>query len=427
MRDASLIRKRGPARSASIRLHDRHCCDEVLARPATTGAFSATCARARAACTRASAASASCGPARAARSCSRPTAARAASASTRSRRSRSTTSSPARRSCRSARPAATSPASSARTGTSRSRARSTRSPMRPPRRRSPTAAETLGCESVAFTYNDPVIFLEYAVDVADACRARGIKSVAVTAGYVCPGPRRDFFAHMDAANIDLKGFNEDFYRRMCGGPAPDGAGDVGVRRTRDRRLARDHEPPRSRATTTPTTELDAMTRWIVERLGPDVPMHFTAFHPDYKMLDVPPTPPETLHRAPRDRPRTTASATPTRATSSTRRGKARAATPAERCSSSATGIASARTASVTAAAQTARPCSGRLPGAPPVAGALAACPSASPRSLRPERGLKQREPREPDRTRWRSPRYPRRSGSGGRVSVLGSGRPPTTW
>ena len=79
------------------------------------------------------------------------------------------------------------------------------------------AAERLGCRSVAFTYNDPVIFLEYAVDVADACRARGIHAVAVTAGYVCEQPRRDFFAHIDAANVDLKGFTDDFYRHVCGG------------------------------------------------------------------------------------------------------------------------------------------------------------------------------------------------------------------
>jgi Pyruvate-formate lyase-activating enzyme len=79
------------------------------------------------------------------------------------------------------------------------------------------AAERLGCASVAFTYNDPVIFLEYAVDVADACHARGVRTVAVTAGYVCPEPRAELFAHMDAANVDLKGFSEDFYHRICGG------------------------------------------------------------------------------------------------------------------------------------------------------------------------------------------------------------------
>src|SRR3954467_562345 len=79
------------------------------------------------------------------------------------------------------------------------------------------AAVTSGCRSVAFTYNDPVIFLEYAIDVAQACRARGIKTVAVSAGYIAPGPRREFFRHMDAANIDLKGFTEKFYKNLCTG------------------------------------------------------------------------------------------------------------------------------------------------------------------------------------------------------------------
>jgi pyruvate formate lyase activating enzyme len=79
------------------------------------------------------------------------------------------------------------------------------------------AARALGCESVAFTYNDPVIFMEYAIDVADACRALGLKSVAVTAGYMCDAPRREFYRHIDAANVDLKAFTEDLYHRVTGG------------------------------------------------------------------------------------------------------------------------------------------------------------------------------------------------------------------
>ena len=81
------------------------------------------------------------------------------------------------------------------------------------------AAVASGCRSVAFTYNDPVIFLEYAVDVAEACRERGIKTVAVSAGYICEEPRAEFFRHMDAANIDLKGFTERFYKRRCARPS----------------------------------------------------------------------------------------------------------------------------------------------------------------------------------------------------------------
>ena len=158
------------------------------------------------------------------------------------------------------------------------------------------AAEARGCRSVAFTYNDPVIFLEYALDTADACRARGIKSVAVTAGYVRAEPRRDFFARMDAANIDLKGFTEAFYRRVCGGhlrPVLETleyvARETGVWLELTTLVVPGHNDS--------DEELDAMTRWVVARLGPDVPMHFTAFHPDYRMRDVPPTPPETLRRA----------------------------------------------------------------------------------------------------------------------------------
>ena len=158
------------------------------------------------------------------------------------------------------------------------------------------AAVRLGCRSVAFTYNDPVIFLEYAVDVADACRERGVRAIAVTAGYVNPEPGREFFAHMDAANVDLKGFTEDFYHRIC-------AGHLAPVLATLEHLANETDVWFELTTllipglNDADDELDRMTRWVVERLGPDVPMHFTAFHPDWKMLDRPPTPPETLRRA----------------------------------------------------------------------------------------------------------------------------------
>jgi pyruvate formate lyase activating enzyme len=158
------------------------------------------------------------------------------------------------------------------------------------------AAEELGCRSVAFTYNDPTIFMEYAIDVADACHQHGIASVAVTAGYICDEPRREFYAHMDAANVDLKGFTEDFYRHVCGGHLQD---------VLDTLVYLKHETDVWFETTTllipgkndSDDELDAMTRWVVEHLGPDVPMHFTAFHPDFKMLDIEATPSSTLSRA----------------------------------------------------------------------------------------------------------------------------------
>ena len=158
------------------------------------------------------------------------------------------------------------------------------------------AAQRLGCSSVAFTYNDPVIFLEYAIDVADACRERAIKAVAVTAGYICDEPRVEFYKHMDAANVDLKAFTEDFYGGVCAGH---------LQPVLDTLEYLKHEtdvwfeitnlliPGKNDS----DEEIDRMTSWIVERLGPDVPIHFTAFHPDYKMLDTPPTPPATLTRA----------------------------------------------------------------------------------------------------------------------------------
>jgi len=158
------------------------------------------------------------------------------------------------------------------------------------------AARALGCRSVAFTYNDPVIFLEYAVDVAAACRALGIRTVAVTAGYICEEPRREFFSAMDAANVDLKAFTEDFFEKVTFsklGPVLDNL--VYLKQETDVwfELTTLVIPGLNDS----EAEIDEMTRWVVEHLGPDVPMHFTAFHPDFKMLDRPRTPLATLRRA----------------------------------------------------------------------------------------------------------------------------------
>jgi pyruvate formate lyase activating enzyme len=158
------------------------------------------------------------------------------------------------------------------------------------------AAERLGCRSVAFTYNDPVIFLEYAVDVADACRERGVKAVAVTAGYMSEEPRRELYRHMDAANVDLKGFTEEFYRRTCAGHLQPVL-DTLVYLKRETEVWFEITNLLIPGLNDSSDEVDAMTRWVVGHVGSDVPMHFTAFHPDWKMLDRPPTPPETLARA----------------------------------------------------------------------------------------------------------------------------------
>ena len=157
-------------------------------------------------------------------------------------------------------------------------------------------AEDLSCRSIAFTYNDPIVFLEYAVDVAAACREQGIKSVAVTAGYVDPEPRVEFFQAVDATNVDLKAFSERFYHKVCGGHlAP-------VLETLEYIK---HETDTWLEITTllipgendSEQELQEMTSWVVEKLGPEVPMHFTAFHPDWKMRDIKHTPAATLTRA----------------------------------------------------------------------------------------------------------------------------------
>ncbi len=154
----------------------------------------------------------------------------------------------------------------------------------------------LGSASVAFTYNDPVIFAEYAMDTADACHALGLHAVAVTAGYMHAEPRREFYAKMDAANVDLKGFTESFYFQQTGAHlAP----------VLDTLQYLQHETGCWLEITTllipghndSSAEIEAESRWIAEHLGCDVPLHFTAFHPDYKMRDVEPTPALTLRRA----------------------------------------------------------------------------------------------------------------------------------
>jgi len=158
------------------------------------------------------------------------------------------------------------------------------------------AARRTGSRSVAFTYNDPVIFLEYAVDVALACHEAGIKTVAVTAGYLHPAPRRELFAHMDAANVDLKAFTEGFYQQLCTaklGPVLETLEYIHHETSCWLEITclvipghNDSEP-----------ELRALSAWIREHLNVDVPLHFSAFHPDFRMQSTPATPPATLHRA----------------------------------------------------------------------------------------------------------------------------------
>jgi pyruvate formate lyase activating enzyme len=158
------------------------------------------------------------------------------------------------------------------------------------------AALAKGCKSIAFTYNDPVIFAEYAMDTADACHELGIQAIAVTAGYIGTEARREFYAKMDAANVDLKGFTDEFYFKLCG---------ARLQPVLDTLVYLKHETNVWFEITTllipgkndSDTEIEAESKWIMRELGPDVPLHFTAFHPDYKMTDVPHTPGSTLTRA----------------------------------------------------------------------------------------------------------------------------------
>jgi pyruvate formate lyase activating enzyme len=156
-------------------------------------------------------------------------------------------------------------------------------------------AKRLACKSVAFTYNDPVVFFEYALDAVDACHELGLKTVAVTAGYLHDALRREFFAKMDAANIDLKGFSVAFYLKLTG---------AHLQPVLDTLAYVHHETDCWLEVTTllipgyndSDAEITALTKWLAEELGQGIPLHFSAFHPDWKMTNVPPTPSATLSR-----------------------------------------------------------------------------------------------------------------------------------
>lgn len=158
------------------------------------------------------------------------------------------------------------------------------------------AAERSGCRSIALTYNDPVIWAEYAIDIAQEARRRGIKAVAVTAGYINPEARAAFFEHIDAVNVDLKAFSESFYRRLT---------QTQLRPVLETLVYLKHQTEVWFEITTlvipgendSPEELRAMCDWIFKELGPDVPLHFSAFHPDFKMQNTPRTPHETLIHA----------------------------------------------------------------------------------------------------------------------------------
>jgi len=158
------------------------------------------------------------------------------------------------------------------------------------------AAVRAGCRSVAFTYNDPVIWAEYAIDTARACHERGVATVAVTAGYIGKEARREFFAHIDAANVALKAFTQQFYKKLCFADlAP--VLDTLLYLKRETEVWFEVTTLLIPGQNDSDDEVARLSDWFVEHLGPDVPLHFSAFHPDFRMKDTPRTPPATLHRA----------------------------------------------------------------------------------------------------------------------------------
>ena len=160
------------------------------------------------------------------------------------------------------------------------------------------AAKDHQCHSVAFTYNDPVIFYEYAVDTSIACHEAGIKTVAVTAGYINEIAREGFFQHIDAVNVDLKGFSESFYHELCAGSLQPVLATLEYL-VRETSVWTEITTLLIPGENDSDKELDAMTAWIAEHLGPDIPLHFSAFHPDYKLIKHPPTTHKSLLNAKR--------------------------------------------------------------------------------------------------------------------------------
>ena len=158
------------------------------------------------------------------------------------------------------------------------------------------AAGRLQAKSIAFTYNDPVIFAEYAIDTAIECHKLGIRTVAVTAGYITPRARGEFYEHMDAANVDLKGFTEDFYNKVTLSHLKPVL-DTLVYLKKETKVWFEITNLMIPGLNDTTQETEDMCQWIIDHLGPDVPLHFTAFHPDYKMLDIGNTPLHTLQNA----------------------------------------------------------------------------------------------------------------------------------
>jgi pyruvate formate lyase activating enzyme len=159
-----------------------------------------------------------------------------------------------------------------------------------------TLAQQYGCPHLAFTYNEPTIWGEYVIDIARVAHDYGLNTVMVTNGYVTREAFFDIYQHIDAANVDLKAFTETFYSKITLTHLAPVLETLKWLR---------HETNVWFEVTNliiPTlndddSEFQRLSEWMLENIGDDVPLHFTAFHPDFKLRDKPRTPPESLHRA----------------------------------------------------------------------------------------------------------------------------------
>lgn len=157
------------------------------------------------------------------------------------------------------------------------------------------AAVQSRAESIAFTYNEPIIFYEYMLDIAKLAKQQGLKTVVVSAGYINPEPLRELLPYLDAYKVDLKAYKESFYQKLTGGHLAPILETMKIIKQSGTWLEivnllipgeNDSEE-----------EIREMAKWIKENVGDEVPLHFSAFHPMYKLQNLPPTPPETVIKA----------------------------------------------------------------------------------------------------------------------------------
>jgi pyruvate formate lyase activating enzyme len=151
------------------------------------------------------------------------------------------------------------------------------------------------CPVIAFTYNEPTVFAEYLLDVAALARTRGLRSVMVSCGFATERPLAEMCVALDAIKIDLKGFSDDFYRRVSGATlAPVLRSLVQIRKSGTHLEVVNLVVP---TLNDRDDSLRGLADWLMGELGPDVPLHFTRFHPDFQLQNLPPTPVATLERA----------------------------------------------------------------------------------------------------------------------------------